>query len=391
MFRAELLDAIVDPMVFRSAEIFFHGSTDATNLLKANPEQIWKALSGDIGSLTSFFDQIILAERLPIINYWATYELQPGLRYDRPWICKVVNEELEEHVVWSVDVKGDVRDKASWAAQQALPGPAASDNLKEDVVKQLDAFNYQWRPMITVDAILPLPQKLSEEEREKERSFVRFLYGGLLFSAFSQMSGSYHVPQPKRWQLLTAMLSGAPSASDKDEQALFAELDRRIQAHAEYKGVHLESLPHFLPYLLLSAKPRRPIDLLRAAKELRKDPLVAEYRKWRRELLWNWIAFGRIDKSHEQNIKHVALKIHKRLQVDKHVDVEFLVGVKAGEKGVGLEVGIKVPVPIGRIWGWILEQIPGHGRHMKVLTRLKLAEQRYAELGTHLSKIWKSV
>jgi len=36
---------------------------------------------------------------------------------------------------------------------------------------------------------------------EKELTFVRFLYGGLLFSAFCQMSGSSHVLQPKRWQL----------------------------------------------------------------------------------------------------------------------------------------------------------------------------------------------
>jgi hypothetical protein len=167
---------------------------------------------------------------------------------------------------------------------------------------------------------------------------------------------------------------------------LIAELDRRIQAYPQYKDIGLGSLPSILPFLLHSSDPRDARDLLNAAKGLRADSLIAEYRSWRKELLHNWIDKGYIEESHENNVKRVALEIHRRLDVDKHFELEL------GLKGIGLDPGITVavPVPIGRIWGWILEQLPGRGRYMKVLMRLKLADQRYIDVGPHLERIWQN-
>jgi hypothetical protein len=70
--------------------------------------------------------------------------------------------------------------------------------------------------------------------------------------------------------------------------------------------------------------------------------------------------------------------------------VEFRAGAKAELKEVGVDAGIKVPVNIGRIFGWVLEQLPGRGRYMKMLTRLKLAEKRYATLEPQLRHIWNA-
>ena len=378
-FRANDLDVVVDPMVFRTADVFLRGRTGATSTLTLrDSEEIWNALSGDIGSLMAFFDQIILADRLPLIDYGITFD--SALGYDVPWICQVVNEAFEDRVLATVHVHGEVSQRAREAALAALPErPAASPELEETVRRQLGAFDYGWRPDLGSLGSLP----------ESALVLARFLYGGLVFSAFAQMSGSSHVLQSKRSRLFTAMSIGAPSASEEHEQELVSELDRRIQANPQYTDVRLGSLPSFLPYLLLSTEPQTPFDLLRAAKGLRANSLVREYRAWRREFLRNWVDYGVIDESHEKDIKRVVLKLHERCKVDRNVDLELGVGAKADVKGVGVDAGIKIPVPIGRIWGWILEQLPGR-RYLKMLTRLKVAEQRYAHVDRHLKTVWSN-
>ncbi len=405
MFRGKLLDVIVDPMVFRSAEIFFRGKNEATKILPIGDAQmIWEALSGDLGSLTSFFDQIILTHRLPIIDYGVTFdsaEVTFGSGFDpsKPWISQFVNRELEPDAVLTIHVQDAVSKEARTAALSALAEkrPADSVQLVEEVSRQLTTLNYQWCPdLVKGDEDLPEEKrnilKQFQASTEKELTFVRFLYGGLLFSAFCQMSGSGHVLQPKRWQLLTAASINATSAAREEE--LVAELDRRIQKdHEHYKNLELGSLPSFLPYLL-SLQPRSPLDLLREAKKLRNDPEIDEYRTFRSKILQNWVKKGEINPDDEKGIKQAALNIHNKLKMDKQFEVGLEFGPKIGWekdgfKGIGIDAGIKVPLPIDRIWGWILEKLPGR-RYIKVLTRLKLAERRYPKFERYLEEIWSN-
>jgi len=206
------------------------------------------------------------------------------------------------------------------------------------------------------------------------------------------MSDSSHVLQPRRWQLLTAASIGATSAL-KDEEELVAELDRRIQEDQYYKNVHFGLLPSFLAYLL-SLEPRSPLDLLSKAKKLRKDPEIDKYRMFRTKILQNWVKQGSIDPDDEKGIKQAALEIHNKLKVDKQFEVGCDFGPKIGWekdgfKGIGIDAALKIPVPIGRIWGWILENLPG-GRYIKVLTRLKLAQHQYPKFERYLREIWSN-
>jgi hypothetical protein len=376
-FRDNKLDVIVDPMVFRAADIFFRGhSLAAETLPVGDSDEIWKAISGDIESLTSFFDQIVMADRLPLIDYGATFD--SALGYDVPWICRVVNEELEDRVIYNVHVCGEVSSSARAAAMSELPlRPPAAPQLQEEVRRHLDVLNYQWLPQLHALGDLT----------EGDLTVARFLYGGLIFSAFSQLSGSGHVLQPKRWRLLTAMSIGASSVAEESEQEMVTELDRRIQANPQFANLRMASFPPILPYLLLAAKPQTPLDLLRAAKELRGDSSIKEYRQWRRDLMRNWVDRGLIEEGHEAEIKRLLAAIQKRLDVDKVIDVELGIGANAGEKGIGVDASVKVPVPAGRIWGWILEQLPGH-RYLKILKRLKLAERQYTHMDRELRTVW---
>jgi hypothetical protein len=406
MFHQQLLDVIVDPMVFRSAEIFFRGKKEATKKLPIGDAQtIWKALSGDLGSLTAFFDQIILSRRLPIIDYGVTFDsagvtFDPGFDPSKPWISEYVNDVLDDaDAVKTVHVQEAVSKAARTAALSTLAEkrPADSVQLVEEVSRQLTTLNYQWRPdLVKGDEDLPAEKRNILKQLvalpEKQLTFVRFLYGGLLFSAFCQMSRSLHVLQPKRWQLLTAASIDLPSAAH--EEKLVAELDSRIRnSHELYRNLELGSLPSFLPYLL-SLKPESPRELLHEVKELRKDPEIDEYRIFRSKILRNWVKNGEIDPDDEKGIKHAALKIYNKLKMDKKFDASLEFGPKIGLekdgfKGIALDGGIKVPVPIDRIWGWILEKLPGH-RYIKVLTRLKLAEHRYPKFERYLEKIWSN-
>jgi hypothetical protein len=376
-FRDNKLDVIVDPMVYRAADIFLRGHSLAADTLPiGDSDEIWTALSSDIGSLTSFFDQIVLADQLPLIDYGITFD--SALGYDVPWICRVVNENLEERVIHNVHVCGEASAIARAAAMAELPSrPPATEQVQAQVRRHLDVLNYQWLPQLDVLGDLP----------EGDLTVARFLYGGLIFSAFSQVSGSAHVLQPERWRLLTAMSIGASSAAEESEQELVTELDRRIHANPQFADLHMASFPPFLPYLLLTTNPLTPLDLLRGAKKLRNDSLIKEYRQWRGDLMRNWLDRGLIEERHEAEIKRILTAIQKRLDVDKSIDVELGIGANVGEKGIGVDAGIKVPVPAGRIWGWILEQLPGR-RYLKVLRRLKLAERQYAHMDRELKTVW---
>lgn len=376
-FREKQLDLIVDPMVYRAADVFFRGRSLARDTLPiADAAAIWGVLSSDIESLTTFFDQIILADQLPMIDYGMTFD--SALGYDSPWICRVVNEALQARVIHNVHVCGEVSIAARAAALAELPShPRSTPEVQREVGRHLEVLDYQWLP-----AIGPLG-----DISEGELTVARFLYGGLIFSAFSQMSGSAHVLQPKRWRLLTAMSIGAPSAAAASEQELITEIDRRIQMNPQFADLHMSSFPAFLPYLLLSRNPKTPLDLLDAANELRADSAVTEYREWRRELMRDWIDRGFIAEEQEVRIKRQLAAIREKVGVDKSFDVEFGVGASVGEKGIGVDASIKVPVPAGRIWGWVLEQLPGH-RYLKVLRRLKLAERQYEHLDRALKTVW---
>src|SRR5947209_19556020 len=69
------LDVIVDPMVFRSGHVLLNGRSRAqASSTTKDADDVWQALSQNIGSLVAFFDTLILNEHLPIIDYSFTFD-----------------------------------------------------------------------------------------------------------------------------------------------------------------------------------------------------------------------------------------------------------------------------------------------------------------------------
>jgi len=70
----ENLNVVVDPMVFRTADVFLRGLKGVTQSPELkHPETMWKAISNNIGSLCAFFDILVLEKRLPMYDYNITF------------------------------------------------------------------------------------------------------------------------------------------------------------------------------------------------------------------------------------------------------------------------------------------------------------------------------
>jgi hypothetical protein len=378
-FRKNKLELIVDPMVFRSADVFLRGGQGATaSLPEKDTDKLWAALSDNIGSVVAFFDALVLSEKLPIIDYGITFDsaLRPGQPHKPPWVCDTINTALEDDVLVDVHIHGAASKMARAAALKSLQSrPQAPPDLEKSVRNELSAFDYQWSPDLG---------ELGELKEEK-RDLARFLYGGLVFTAFAKMSASAHLLQPKRARLFTAMALGTSSTSEKE---LFQELNRRVRATPGFEEVNLEinSLPPVLPYLL-SKGPQKPLDLLRQVRKLRKMKMTEEYRDWQSRLIRNWTDKGFIEPSQERDVKRLIAAFQKHLTVRQELPVEVGMEMKIDATGVGIGLTGKLDVPVGSIWGWVLSNIPGH-RYLKLLQRLSESAYSYPQLDRALGSLW---
>jgi hypothetical protein len=142
------MDMIVDPMIFRVGDVFLRGRTMAMKTLSSkDPDRIMSAITGDVGSLISFFDQLVMAEALPVIDYGITFD--STLKYDTPWICQQVNQVFGEKVLWTVHVNRDASEEARTSALQQLPAcPRPAGELEASVRNHLNALDYEWRPSL---------------------------------------------------------------------------------------------------------------------------------------------------------------------------------------------------------------------------------------------------
>jgi hypothetical protein len=371
-------EVIVDPMIFRSADVYLRGRKGVEQSLPGKkPDDVWKALSANVGSLVTFFDALILSERLPIIDYGFTYDSQIG--FDQYDLYRVCNNAANAKLLVSVHVMMAAYKQAKAAAVEEMrERPAISDELAASIRQEMSAFDYNWQPDLSMLGELP--------EDEEQLVLLRFLYGGLLFSAYAQTTGAAHLLQPKRSRLYLAASLDAPSASYDYERELFDELTRIArQTEGLQEGlIKVDAFPSFLPFLL-SRAPASPDQLLRSALSLRGSGAVSDYRSWRRQLIDDWRDEGKIDRANEKKIREITRAVRRELGLPEEMSLD--VGLSVGLTGVGIKADRALPV--GRLWGWVLRQLPGR-RYTKLLTRMHLAAREYRHLDRHLLTLWKN-
>jgi hypothetical protein len=257
---------------------------------------------------------------------------------------------------------------AEWDAH-----PPVDVQLRRALLLEMRAFDHVWEPQ------LEGTENLSDEDRK----LAILVFGGLLFSAYSQRLRGTHVLQSKRARLLGGVALGTAS-EDAELFARLAELPE-VAPDAVSSAQDLPKLPSFLPYLIAQG-PRSSHDLLRAALRERKDDDVKAYREWRSALI-DELALGGAASKKRRELTEVHERLDRKLspsRADAKVSLEMLGLVVPVPKA---EVGVAADVRPRAAWGWCVRKVKGD--HRKVLARLAGGQKAFTRLDTQVGEVWR--
>lgn len=381
--RQKRLMTILDPMVFRTADLYLAGRAAVAGSDNARAEEIWTAIDRNIGALAAFFDALILRTQLPIFSYTATFP--------NPYLLRL----NEEHgFLTPVLVTGQVYKTAKQSALQELrAAKPLPQTLAADILQEMASYGYAWEPGL--EDLGPLT--------DEERRLTAFLLGGLLFGGYAQQlsnkRGSVderaeHVLQPKRARLHLAAALGDVGRITTDEAVLFQRF-KRVAAALPADALHpvqLPEIPSFLP-LLLRQDPKTPQDMLRLALHWRRKHSIRAFRQW----------FAHIEReAHrsffppelQRELQHLRRDLARELgsAPEKTLTVSAQIGatLKAAsvpEAGIEATLGAERQVNLGRM-GWFFQSLLPGKRYRKLFVRMAVAQGRYATLNNHLAEIW---
>jgi hypothetical protein len=263
--RRSGLTTVVDPMVFRTADMFFGGATGLDDV----DTRRWSAIDKNVGALTAFVDSVVLDDGLPMFDYSMTF---------REFGLLVATSPFGDLLV-PVAVADAAREgpRARAHARLAERAPIGA-GLVQEINDELEALEYKW-------GAPGLPPEDVEHPADAADAIERvriFTYGGMLFDEYALELGGEHVLAPKRGRLFTSASLGRRIPMG----ALFDELRREVDRAP--KGVErlfpMPELPAFLPYILeFLDDTATPHDVLGVAFQIRDDDDVCAYRQWRTE------------------------------------------------------------------------------------------------------------
>jgi hypothetical protein len=363
---AKLGGPVVDPMILRCGELFLRGSAGARDA-----DAAWDLMTRNIHALGTFFDRLILDEKIPVFNYADTFDIDQN--FNQRSLSQV---NATEEILVDVDVRygayQDVKSAALAELKKLYDGGTASVDAAQanDILGELTASGYAWYPQL---------HGLAVHDAHEER-LAAFILGGLIFGAYAQLAGTDHLMQPKRSRLFLA-ISLKQTTARGAEQYLFeklGELVGRPTANVPYT-------PTFFPLLLLRSA--GPAELLTNALDLRKSAEVRDYRAWLHEALTDFNTNGRIPNARAREVAKIASAIQRKLEglpVPK-IEIKMTVTDVAAIKPPG--IGVDLTAPAKAAWGWLVEQLPGR-RHRKLLTRAIIADREYVELDRRVRTVW---
>jgi hypothetical protein len=353
---ANISGPVVDPMILRCGEIFLRGAHGANDAAAA-----WDLLTKNIHALGTFFDRLILDERIPVFDYADTFEIDQN--FDNRTLSRVnANGEILVDVNVSYEAYHDVKRAALAELAKLYDGSAPNVDLQEaqNILGELANSGYAWYPKLDG---LALPE--GQDER-----LAAFMLGGLIFGGYAQLAGTDHLMQPKRSRLFLAV-SLHQRTSRAGEEYLFeslGDLAGRPTADIPYT-------PTFFPLLLQHSA--GPGELLTNALQLRNSGEVHDYREWLREALADFKGDGRIPITRTREVARIATAIQQRLGGMPRPELEIKVTA----------VDIDLTNVAKAAWGWLVEQLPGR-RHRKLLTRAIIADREYVELDRRVRTVW---
>lgn len=390
-------EVIVDPMIFRAGETFLAGSTFGAG----REDELWDAVSSDLGSLVTFLDLLVLHDRLPAFNYADTFDID---RNFGDHLLNLVNRRVK--VINHVDVQFHAYTATKAAAldtlEQRSNGGAKrllSPTLEDDLAAELSSLEYRWNPTLG---------DLEHRYHGAAKVAASFLLGTLIFSAYAQQTGAPHVLSPKRSRLFTASALSAAHAGAHLEQDLYTELSRRFRHAGEgWRDQDLAWTPSFVPWLLRDLDPHRttPANVLDMVFELRDKRSVKRYRETRAGAL-------RGDEAARKDLAKLADAMTKELRGNRgelsesrNVLVEILpkavgaaagavLGAGAGPAGAaaGAALGVAGEEALKRVvstvWGFVFAKLPFVSARKLLIRAVRAEQETMGRLDNTLRAIW---
>jgi hypothetical protein len=362
---------VVDPMVFRTAELFFRGRAPAHAYGpggELDPSTVWTALESNVDSLMTFVDCLVLNERLPMFDYGVTF--RPDLDAGQLNLLDACNRNGELLVAVTVlDRASRAKALETLAGQNPIP-----ESVRNELLRHLAAYEWDWRLDLDTGA-----HAVSSEPLPARQRLDAFRYGGLLFSGYAQQLRGEHVMQPKRARLyLQGALAGV-SPLETEVEAVFAGLLALARAlPAGLTRAHeLPRIPTFLPYVLQDSGVKEPIDLLDRLLKLRDEKEVRAYRDWWLKLLAS-LAEGIFPTGVEQELRELEADLEAQLQQPAVRGRTGGVVTVSPEDSHGQDAVAQAGLAL-----------PGEGEHRKVLLDLLLADRAVYRPERRLEKLWK--
>jgi hypothetical protein len=293
---------VPDPMILRAGEIFLNGSTGSAQLGPGG-FPVWYVLQENIAGIVDFFEMIATYDRIPLINYWDTF--------DRMSLAQSIERLLPEKLckveigfaVYNAIKEGAILNLAN-LNPATLPAAGAASALQEMAI-----FGYDWKPGLAVassDTAVSLAGQKFEVLDAQAKEVARFLLGGLIFSGFAQASRTRHYIQPKRSRLylgLTASAGRIGNLGAEEENGIFSAAEAALAGN-KVETRHLAAVPPVLPYLLArKPMPDKPADLLTSALEFRYSQVGQNYLKAVRAIQQDGIDAGKSRTSANANTR----------------------------------------------------------------------------------------
>jgi hypothetical protein len=363
--RQRKLMTVLDPMVLRTADLFFSGSAIVP---RSAQEAVWQAIEANVGALMTFVDAVLLYEELPVFSYTATFHEGRLLTLD----------PLTD-VLWPVLIHGAAYENCKDSALAEIgPLNAVPAELVADVLADLAAFSYEWQPAAPYDPAVQAP-------------FFAFVLGGLIFDAYAQrltvdggspQDQAQRILQPKRARLLAEVALGhrRPPPGVDAEAAVFAEIASRVQA-AVPGLAPVTTYPRavtFLPLLVTEiAQGDGPEHLLDALMGYRSKGSVQDYRTWVGKLRAALLA-GTVPETLQADLRAISQRAGG--EAGRPVDFELGLDVLTALPSAKLKAG-------SGLIGFVKQQLPG-GRYQKLMYRALVAQNNYFDLSRRLRQIW---
>jgi hypothetical protein len=353
------LKTVLDPMVVRCGEIFLQGNRGASD-----PANAWDLLDSNLYGVATFFDRLIIDERIPVFDYAATIDMP--LSADENIFSKInLGERILQDVHLDYQQYVHIKGCALAELQKVYDGTHPIEpNLAKQILSELSAAEYRWSPNIEDLEI--------HSDSEDDKRLAAFLLGGLIFTGYAQSLGGDHVLQPKRSRLLLQLSLDKTVTDRMEEEELWVELKSRSKATCD----DVPWTPTFFPYLL--AKSEKPADVVRLISDLRRSEAVHQYRAWLRDTL-SEMRGGVLTEARKAEVRDIA----------KQVDV--ITGVASWLPKVHWKLRVVPDVDFdstaGALWGWVLSNLPKN-KYRKFLAQAVAEDHDTRWLNRRMKQVW---